>query len=241
MLNIFTVVLSYAFMTSNLSCNIYQLIVTKAEHKEMATENKQKKKVFINLTACVPSPNSTIRHNFYKMSPSSHASLVCHYKHRCPLTRFFNIWRWRSCLISTDNNSPSPPHPLFTENLPLAGSWSELNSNMCYGYSTVFSHANLRFSWFQTFAVFWWCMFSSGQFPGVWILYADVSQFSNLVTLHLPVYEDGTECSETSAYNIQTPGNYPEENIQRTWGYFLLRNFCNFCYIPPVLLHTADW
>jgi hypothetical protein len=27
-------------------------------------------------------------------------------------------------------------------------------------------------------------------------------------------YEDGTECSETSAYKIQTPGNYPEENIQ---------------------------
>jgi len=23
-----------------------------------------------------------------------------------------------------------------------------------------------------------------------------------------------TECSETSAYKIQTPGNYPEENIQ---------------------------
>jgi len=23
-----------------------------------------------------------------------------------------------------------------------------------------------------------------------------------------------TECSETSAYKIQTPGNYPEEDIQ---------------------------
>jgi hypothetical protein len=36
----------------------------------------------------------------------------------------------------------------------------------------------------------------------------------NLVILHLPAYEDGTECSETSAYKIQTPENYPEENIQ---------------------------
>jgi len=27
---------------------------------------------------------------------------------------------------------------------------------------------------------------------------------------HLPAYEDGTECFETSAYKIQTPGNYPE-------------------------------
>jgi len=25
-----------------------------------------------------------------------------------------------------------------------------------------------------------------------------------------------TECSETSAYKIQTQGNYPEENIQHT-------------------------
>jgi len=25
-----------------------------------------------------------------------------------------------------------------------------------------------------------------------------------------------TECSETSAYKIQTPGNYPEESIQHT-------------------------
>jgi hypothetical protein len=25
-----------------------------------------------------------------------------------------------------------------------------------------------------------------------------------------------TECSETSAYKIQTPANYPEENIQQT-------------------------
>jgi len=24
-----------------------------------------------------------------------------------------------------------------------------------------------------------------------------------------------TECSETLAYKIQTPGNYPEENIQQ--------------------------
>jgi hypothetical protein len=33
--------------------------------------------------------------------------------------------------------------------------------------------------------------------------------------LHLPAYEDETECSETSAYKIQTPGKYPEENIKQ--------------------------
>ena len=29
---------------------------------------------------------------------------------------------------------------------------------------------------------------------------------------YLPAYEDGTECSETSAYKIETPGNYPKGN-----------------------------
>jgi len=31
---------------------------------------------------------------------------------------------------------------------------------------------------------------------------------------HYKTYEDGTECSEKSAYKIQTPGNHPEESIQ---------------------------
>jgi hypothetical protein len=33
---------------------------------------------------------------------------------------------------------------------------------------------------------------------------------------HLPAHEDGIECSETSTYKIQTPGNYPEEGIQHS-------------------------
>jgi hypothetical protein len=40
--------------------------------------------------------------------------------------------------------------------------------------------------------------------------------FSNLVIVYLLVYEDGTECSEKSAYKIQTPGNYPVENIKQS-------------------------
>ena len=61
------------------------------------------------------------------------------------------------------------------------------------------------------------------------MLYVDVSEYSVcsicwgiytptfLKPSHasdLPAYEDGTECSETSAYKIRTPGNYPEESIQ---------------------------
>jgi len=33
---------------------------------------------------------------------------------------------------------------------------------------------------------------------------------------YLPMKMEQTECSETSAYKIQTPGNYPEENIQHS-------------------------
>jgi hypothetical protein len=36
------------------------------------------------------------------------------------------------------------------------------------------------------------------------------------VIIYLLAYEDGTECSDTSAYKIQTLGKYPDENIQNT-------------------------
>jgi hypothetical protein len=59
-----------------------------------------------------------------------------------------------------------------------------------------------------------------------WITY----QFLNLVILPMDMKQ--TECSETSAYKIQAPGNYPEENIQeilsaqsypdRFWGPLVL-------------------
>jgi hypothetical protein len=38
-----------------------------------------------------------------------------------------------------------------------------------------------------------------------------------------------TECSETSAYKIQTPGNYPEGNIQHTEHSESLKSKSSFC------------
>ena len=43
--------------------------------------------------------------------------------------------------------------------------------------------------------------------------------FDNLILVHsthiyLPMKMEQTECSETSAYKLQTPGNYPKESIQ---------------------------
>jgi hypothetical protein len=33
---------------------------------------------------------------------------------------------------------------------------------------------------------------------------------------YLPMKMEQTECSETSVYKLQTPGNYPEENTQHS-------------------------
>ena len=41
--------------------------------------------------------------------------------------------------------------------------------------------------------------------------------FYRRIGVLLPAYEGGTECSETSAYKIQTPGNYPEKDIQHVY------------------------
>ena len=47
-----------------------------------------------------------------------------------------------------------------------------------------------------------------------------------------------TQCSETSAYNIQTPGNHPKERIQQTQYCLtdLVRNKC-FCMISYLSIH----
>jgi len=48
--------------------------------------------------------------------------------------------------------------------------------------------------------------------------------FSNLVILHAypPMKMEQTVCSETLAYKIQTPGNYPEEIIPQNIIYFAM-------------------
>jgi hypothetical protein len=50
-------------------------------------------------------------------------------------------------------------------------------------------------------------------------------RFGTLCLFHLhrriSAYEDGTECSKTSAYKIQTPVNYPEESIKQCLIYFV--------------------
>ena len=47
---------------------------------------------------------------------------------------------------------------------------------------------------------------------------------------YLPVKMERTECSETSEYKIQTPGNYPEKSIQHSERGESLKPRI-FCYI----------
>jgi hypothetical protein len=56
---------------------------------------------------------------------------------------------------------------------------------------------------------------SSGYFPGVCVLKADVSEHcvGSIFHLHHLLKMEPTQCSETSAYNTQTPGKYPEDNL----------------------------
>ena len=55
-------------------------------------------------------------------------------------------------------------------------------------------------------------------------------------TSYLPAYEDGTEGSETSAYKIQTPGNYPEASIQHSEHGGNFKSRISFIYSLSLLM-----
>jgi len=61
-------------------------------------------------------------------------------------------------------------------------------------------------------------------------------KYSNILkpshSSYLSAYVDGTECSETSAYKIQTPGNYPEERIQK---------IATLIYSTSLALYRTTW
>jgi len=58
---------------------------------------------------------------------------------------------------------------------------------------------------------------------------------------YLSAYEDGTECSETSVYKIQTSGNYSEESVQANSQFFaILWNFLRrTSYVEDTFLRPA--
>ena len=65
---------------------------------------------------------------------------------------------------------------------------------------------------------------------------------------HLTAYEDGTECSETSAYKLLTPGNFPKESTQHTEHGESLKSRLNIVFykavtetfLEPISPHCVD-
>jgi len=82
----------------------------------------------------------------------------------------------------------------------------------CCECAFLFARKN-SYSWFQTFAMFWML------YAFFWVIPQRLNficrRFGTLCSTFIGAYDDGTECSETSAYNIQRPGNYPEESRQQ--------------------------
>jgi len=67
--------------------------------------------------------------------------------------------------------------------------------------------------WLENSLSQWLRLFSSQTFPRI-----NTPTFSNLVIIlhtYPPMKMEKTKCSETSAYKIQTPGNYPEKKYTR--------------------------
>ena len=63
------------------------------------------------------------------------------------------------------------------------------------------------------------------------------------VTSHLPLKMEQIECSETSAYINQTPGNHPQENKQHSehGGSLKSKILCNCIFIKFNLFGTNVW
>ena len=126
-----------------------------------------------------------------------------------------------------------------------------------YQWEIVYNRIVFNASWIlfwilsqirDTESVHWWgiishvrfvfCILSFGWFLGVWILCADVSEHS-IFHLHkwwrwwfaYTAYEDWTECSETSAHKIQTPGKHPKERIQHSEHGENLKSKDSYCFV----------
>ena len=57
--------------------------------------------------------------------------------------------------------------------------------------------------------------------------------------IYLPMKMEQTECSETSAYKIQTPGNYPKESIQAKL-HLLIAAPTRFYALGVILMQTTN-
>jgi hypothetical protein len=112
-----------------------------------------------------------------------------------------------------------------TENTLIMLCWTAQQWWMFVFYFVKFSTRTDIKCWFETFALFWmlysffWVIpqrlnFICRRFWTLFYLHKPCKQEDYLLTP--PMNMGQTECSETSAYKIQKPGNHPKERIQET-------------------------
>jgi hypothetical protein len=128
-----------------------------------------------------------------------------------------------SSQIFSNINTPtfSQPGHLYEKRFGSSQTFSSINTptffqpghlyEKRFGLSQTFSNINTP-TFFQPGHLYEKRFGSSQTFSHI-----NTPTFSKLVILrtYLPMKMDQTECSEMSAYNIQTPGNYPEESTQQ--------------------------
>ena len=103
-------------------------------------------------------------------------------------------------------------HPMaHTEMRPISFTYVPVASMWVVTLHNLFQYLDLPLPCHPPF--YWLRLFSSQT-----LFRINTPTFSTPVILHtyLPMKMEQTECSETSAYKIQTLGNYPEESIQQT-------------------------
>ena len=122
--------------------------------------------------------------------------------------------------------------------------WSQLTEYLALRGAVILDE-DLN-SWFQTFALF--RMLYSFLLAIHRRLYFMCWRFGTLSLFHLPplMKLEQTECSETSAYKIQTPGKRPKEGIKKDLNYcccrWLLVKATHYfkkshsCYIEKLLI-----
>ena len=88
---------------------------------------------------------------------------------------------------------------------------------ICYGSRDKCTQTQQHARWYLMSQVYFFLLYAF-----FWViprrLYFICRRFETLCSIFIGGYMkiERTECSETSAYNIQTPGNYPEESIQHS-------------------------
>jgi len=108
-------------------------------------------------------------------------------------------------------------------------------------FRNALSHLHRRVGkrnvWVWEMLVYFYLYFPGKPFP-----ISIPQHFSNLDILHTypPMRMEQTQCSETSAYIIQTPGKYPEESVQHSENGGSFKSRTVFCFNAAFICNVCN-